>query len=166
MPPRNTSAYTALRNRDRQRREQVQALQLEGKVQTAGDHYRAACIMQHGDTPDEALLAHEVALKASQLGFRPARWLAAAALDRHLMYAGQPQKYGTQFVDDGVRYRLWDIEPSTTDEERHAWDVPALTEQLRRAEELTEHHPPVPLGPDAPVWLLTAVKRWEKEAQE
>ncbi len=35
-------------------------------------------------------------------------------------------------------YRLWDVDPSTTDEERAAWDVPPLAEALRQAEELTQ----------------------------
>jgi hypothetical protein len=53
------------------------------------------------------------------------------------MYEGRPQRYGTQFVPYGVRHRLWDVEPATTDEERAAWAVPPLAEQLRRADELT-----------------------------
>jgi glycine oxidase len=36
------------------------------------------------------------------------------------MYQGKPQKYGTQFVPDGKRWRLWDVDPTTTDAERVA----------------------------------------------
>jgi hypothetical protein len=92
--------------------------------------------------------------------------MAAAAYDRWLMYQGRPQKYGTQFTTDGKSQRLWDVDPATTDEERAAWDVPPLAEQLRKAEQATRNHPPMPVGEDAPQWLKEAVKRWEDEERE
>ncbi len=79
------------------------------------------------------------------------------------MYQGKLQKYGTQYVSDGKRQWLWDVESSTTDEERAEWDVPPLAEQLRKAEEATRNHPPLPLGDDAPWWLKAAIQRWEAE---
>lgn len=79
------------------------------------------------------------------------------------MYEGRPQRYGTQFVPDGVRHRLWDVEPATMDEERAAWDVPPLAEQLRRADELTRSEPQPPLD-QAPAWLTAAVERWRSES--
>ncbi|OZI05869.1 hypothetical protein BWI93_23540 [Siphonobacter sp. BAB-5385] len=72
-----------------------------------------------------------------ELGNPAGKWLAAAALDRWHMYQGQPQKYGTQLVPDEGRYRLWDIDPDTTDEEQAQWNVPALAEMERRASQLT-----------------------------
>jgi hypothetical protein len=75
---------------------------------------------------------------------------------------GRPQRYGTQFVPDGVRHRLWDVEPGTTDEERAAWDVPPLAEQLRRADELTRSGPQPPMD-EAPAWLKVATERWTSE---
>ncbi len=38
---------------------------------------------------------------------------------------------------DDEPYRLWDVDPTTTDEERAAWNVPPLAEVLRQAEEHT-----------------------------
>jgi hypothetical protein len=32
------------------------------------------------------------------------------------MYSGKPQKYGTNSVPDGKRFRVWDVDPATTDE--------------------------------------------------
>jgi hypothetical protein len=75
------------------------------------------------------------------------------------MYQGKPQKYGTNYVPDGVRQRLWDVDPTTTDEERATWDVPPLAEQLRKAEEATRIDPPVNID-DAPWWLKEALVRW------
>jgi hypothetical protein len=79
-----------------------------------------------------------LALRGVELGCRPARWLAAAALDRWLMATGKPQRYGTQYRRIGSGpFELWQVDPETTDEERAAWDVPPLAEAQRRAEELS-----------------------------
>jgi SAM-dependent methyltransferase len=78
------------------------------------------------------------------------------------MYEGRPQRYGTEIVPDDVRHRLWDVKPATTDDERAAWDVPPLAEQLRRADELTLHEPQPPMD-EAPPWLRTAIERWSAD---
>jgi hypothetical protein len=81
--------------------------------------------------------------------------------DRWCMYQGKPQKYGTQYVSDGIRQRLWDVDPSATDAERAAWNIPPLAEQLRKAEEATRIDPPQPINrDDAPWWLKEALLRW------
>lgn len=55
-----------------------------------------------------------------------------------MMNQGKPQKYGTQYISrDDEPYRLWDVDPTTTDEERAAWNVPPLVEALRQAVELS-----------------------------
>jgi hypothetical protein len=164
--PHGTADYRVMRERDRQRRVQVEALVAADRLQTPEDYFHAARIFQHGDIPEDAWKAHLLALKAAELGYRPARWMAAAAWDRWLMYQGRPQKYGTQYTTDGKRQRLWDVDPSTTDEERAAWDVPPLAEQLRKAEEASRNQPPTPVGEDAPRWLKEAIKRWEEEERE
>jgi len=71
--------------------------------------------------------------------------LLTAALDRWLMYQGKPQKYGTQFVSDGNRYRLWDVDPTTTDTERSQWNVPSLQQQQAQAEEFNQTQPIPPI---------------------
>ncbi|MBK9711698.1 MAG: hypothetical protein IPO81_10295 [Kouleothrix sp.] len=72
-------------------------------------------------------------------------------------------KHGTQYVHDGVRHRLWDVDPATTDAERAAWNVPTLAEQLRKAEEATRVDPPQPISlDDAPWWLKEALLRWKR----
>lgn len=165
VSPVGSPEYRALRERDRRRRERaaglLASLEASGAV-SAEDLYHAAWLFNHGDQPAEALRAHELARKAAERGHRPARWLAAAAYDRWCMYEGRPQRYGTQFVPDGVRHRLWDVEPTTTDEERAAWDVPPLADQLRRADELTRSEPQPPMN-DAPLWLRDAIERWGSE---
>jgi hypothetical protein len=151
--------YAALRGRDARRREQVGLILGEDRRFSAGELFAAAWILNHGDTTEEALRAHELAKEAARRGYRKARWLAAAALDRSLMYAGRPQRFGTNMVPDGVGYRLWDVEAATTDVERAEWDVPPLAELRRRAAELSSSAAQPPLD-DAPPWLRAAITRW------
>jgi hypothetical protein len=73
------------------------------------------------------------------------------------MFQGQPQRYGTQLVPDGTRWRLWDTDPATTDADRAEWDVPTMDEQLERARTRTD---PQPSMVDAPSWLKEALERW------
>jgi hypothetical protein len=162
-PKHGTPEYQAMRERDHQRRIQVRNLINADTLKTAEDYFHAARIFQHGDTPEDAWQAHQLALHSAQLGHHPARWMAAAAYDRWLMYQGKPQKYGTQYVSDGKRQRLWDVEPGTTDLQRAQWDVPALMDQIRKAEEATRIDPPGPIEEDAPQWLKDAILRWSSQ---
>ena len=123
--------------RDRSRRQWVEEF-LEGTVSlTAEDYFHAAMIFQHGETTEHIWRAYELASKGAELGHPNCRWLTAAAYDRWLMRQGKPQKYGTQYTArNNEPYRLWDVDPTTTDEERAMWNVPPLAEALRRAEDL------------------------------
>jgi len=161
-PQYGTEEYKALRERDRRRRERAQTLINADELSSPEDYYHAAMIFQHGEDLHEIWLAYTLANKSAELGYRPARWLTAAAYDRWLMYQGKPQKYGTQIVPDGKRQRLWDVDPETTDEERAQWDVPPLEQQHARAEELTKAEPMPPMD-EAPSWLKKAIKRWKSE---
>lgn len=170
QPRATTPEYLAMRARDLARRERVLALIAAHELATAEDYYRAAQIMNHGDVAEDARIAHTLALRAAELGSPPARWLAAASYDRWQMYQGKPQKYGTNYVYDGRKDRLWDVDPQTTDAERAAWDVPPLAEQLRKAEEANRQQ--VPLSEEAlrafeanaPAWLQAALRRWREES--
>lgn len=81
---------------DAARREQVQALLDAGALRTAADFYSAALVYQHGDTAQDYLMAHTLAVAALGEGSTRSPWLAAATLDRYLQKIGQPQIYGTQ----------------------------------------------------------------------
>lgn len=155
-------AYIALRVRDKVRREAVLALLSEDWPEAADDLYAAAWVLNHGDLSEEAALGSRLAARAAELGRPGARWLAAAALDRSLMYAELPQKYGTNIVPDGVGYRLWDVDPATTDAERLANDVPPLAEMQARAAAITD---PQPDMAGAPRWLKRRLRRraWREE---
>ncbi len=168
VPPVDTPEYAALRTRDRARR--AHALAALERLRAAGAVrpealYHAAWLLNHGEMPGEAAQAHALAREAAEGGYAPARWLAAAAYDRACMYAGRPQRYGTQFVPDGVRYRLWDVDVATSDSDRAEWDVPPLAEQRARAEAMTRNAPQPPMD-DAPAWLKDAVARWRTAEQD
>lgn len=114
--------------RDRGRRDRVLQLIGDGLVRTPADCFHAAMVLQHGRTLDHYRLAFELARRAADAGHPRARWLAAAAMDRWLMYRGLPQRFGTQYLHDGETWTLYEVDAATTDEERAAWDVPSLAE--------------------------------------
>lgn len=155
-----TPEYGAMRRRDRARRKQADRILANETSLEAVDFYHAAWLFNHGETDREAERAYRLARRAAEMGHRPARWLTAAAYDRWQMYQGKPQKYGTQIVPNGERYRVWEVDSSTTDAQRAEWDVPPLAEQQKRAEELTKKEPQPPME-EAPKWLKEAVLRWK-----
>jgi hypothetical protein len=165
----NTLKYKAMRARDLERRQRVMGMAAMHELQSAEDYFHAAHIMNHGATSVDAEHAYQFALRSSEMGHRPARWLAAASYDRWQMYQGKPQKYGTNYVFDGQGDRLWDVDPATTDAERAEWDVPPLAEQIRKAEEANSHRTPMSerewqqYRENAPDWLKEALRRWNKE---
>ncbi len=109
QPKANTPEYKSMRGRDLERRERVVEIAGANGVNTAEDYYHAASIMNHGDTPGDARNAHLFALRSSELGYRPARWLAAAAYDRWQMYQGKPQNMGRimYMTGGGIGYGMW-----------------------------------------------------------
>jgi len=138
--------------RDRVRRQRVDALLASGAAEDGKDYFHAALIFQHGETLDDYWRAYELARKAAELGDRSGRSLAAAAYDRWLMRQLKPQKYGTQFVPIDGQWRLWDLDPTTTDEERAAWDVPPPEEALCRIHKVAGTPPKLNLD-GMPDWI-------------
>jgi len=119
--------WDLVHSHDAARRNRVTQIQRAGQMKTGADYYHAAMVFQHGDEVADIQQARRFALTAAELSpaNREARWLAAAARDRELMYLGKPQQYGTQFVtnDAGV-WVLYQVDPRTTDSERAQWNVP------------------------------------------
>jgi hypothetical protein len=89
--------WVKLSKDDEQRRKDLRHLLAAGEVRTGNDYYHAAMIFQHGQNPDDYLLAHVLAMDAVAQGSKEARWLSAATLDRYLLSIWQPQVFGTQF---------------------------------------------------------------------
>lgn len=137
-----------LAGRDSDRRQRVRGLLQQGLVRAASDRFHAAMVLQRSPDPSDHLLAYRLAAHAAQVGYRPARWLAAAAYDRWLVRTGHAQRYGTQYyIDDSdidrPRWALEPVDPATTDTERAHWDVPPLAAARQWAEQLNRRRRPV-----------------------
>lgn len=133
--------WTLVEKRDKEREARVDAILTAGGAKVADDYFHAAMVFQHGGTAEYAQRARDLSLQGVKLDpeHKGARWLAAASLDRKLMYEKKPQKYGTQFSREGTGpWTLWECDPKTTDEERAEWGVPTLDEQRRRLVEMNK----------------------------
>jgi hypothetical protein len=125
---------------DAARRTATARLLAEGKLHTGEDFERAAFVFQHGESPDDYLLAHTLAILAVARGQASAMWIAAATLDRYLQSINKPQTYGTQFltkpkqattqepynrglVSDGVRRSLGVPSQAEQEEQRKRYDA-------------------------------------------
>jgi hypothetical protein len=126
--------------RDRARLKRVKELFAANDLRTANDYYHSAMILQHGDEPEDFLLAHEFCVVAIVVGKndRETRWLAASAEDRFLMNIGRPQRFGTQFTSEGSGpMRLYAVGEGPTDELRARMGVHTLAEAKAHEAELS-----------------------------
>jgi hypothetical protein len=69
----------------------------EGAAKTGRDMHNAATVLQHGDTPDDYRLAHELSIAAVTLGDTTAVWLVSRSYDRMLLSMGHRQRLNTQY---------------------------------------------------------------------
>ena len=86
--------------RDEARRTRVRQMLDEGLLRAADDYYYAAMVYQHGEAPEDYLLAHALAMAAQAAGRPDAAWTAAATLDRFLQHVDRAQIFGTQYAGD------------------------------------------------------------------
>jgi hypothetical protein len=89
--------YEVFRQHAELRRARVRELLEAGQLKTGGDFHDASLIFQHGETADDYLLAHVLAVEAVIKGDDRSKWMAAATLDRYLQLIKQPQVFGTQY---------------------------------------------------------------------
>ena len=122
--------WESIAYRDEEREKIVRNLITEGKLQSGEDFYHAAMILQHGTSPEDQLLAHDLCVIAISKGESRAKWLAAASLDRYLTGIGRDQRYGTQFISDRSFNppRLAPIDEEFPDTLRIEMNVPTLKE--------------------------------------
>jgi hypothetical protein len=89
--------WSVVSRADKKRRLAVRKIMTAGRLGTAKDFERAAYVFQHGQDPDDYLLAHVLAVVAVEKGDKDATWVSAATLDRYLGAIGRKQIFGTQF---------------------------------------------------------------------
>ena len=109
-----------------------------GKLRSGDDFYHAAFMFQHGEQPDDYMMAHTLATIANGRGSRDATWIAAATLDRYLQNIGQRQIYGTQYrstADGGLTQDACD-KTLMSDALRAAMGVPPLAEQEQQRKKM------------------------------
>lgn len=69
----------------------------EGTPKTGRDMHNAATVLQHGGTPENYRLAHELSIAAIALGDTTALWLVSRSYDRMLLSMGHRQRLNTQY---------------------------------------------------------------------
>ena len=108
--------------------ERVNEIVEKGELSSPRDAYYAAFILYESPRLEDVLQAQELALNAFEGGEEDAIRVAAHCMDRSLVMSERPQRFGTQLVYEPVisKWRLWDVDPSTTDEERAAFGLPPL----------------------------------------
>jgi hypothetical protein len=126
-----TIDWSVVAPRDQERLKRVKELFASNGLHTATDYYHAALILQHGQIPEDFLLAHEFCVVAIIKGKndKDTWWLAASAEDRYLMNIDRPQRFGTQFrsVGDGP-IKLYAVDSTVTDELRRLMGAHTLAE--------------------------------------
>ena len=135
----NAIDWSVVTPRDRARLRRVRELFAADGLHTANDYLRSALILQHGDAPDDFLLAHDFCVAAMVLGRNDVESasLAAGAEDRFLMNVGRPQRFGTQFRRDGAGpWRLHTVGDGVTDALRKLMGTPSLAEARAREAEM------------------------------
>ncbi|MFN0006426.1 MAG: hypothetical protein ACKVXR_00855 [Planctomycetota bacterium] len=113
-------------------REMVEA----GDVKEGMDRFHAAVLLVESDDLGNLELSERLALQAAEQGVELGRRVAAEAIDKQLVRKRLPQRYGTQYEWVVVlrAWRLFPIDPTTTDADRRAMGVPTLAE-IRAGEE-------------------------------
>jgi hypothetical protein len=108
-----------------------------GLLKSAQDFHQAAFIFQHGETPQDYLLAHILAVAALAKGDAPVRWWTAATLDRYLQSLGQPQVFGTQYMGEHPNQGAYDQE-LVPDALRKEFCVPSLAGQQQNIQAMQQ----------------------------
>lgn len=140
---RNTAAFTKkVRERMEERYDKVDTLFIEGKLVTAEDLLYAAALLVTSDDAADLDRAQTLAMESATLGDKRALPVAAEAEDKLLLMQGLAQRFGTQYAYQPSfgTWRLYAIDPTTTDEDRAFMGLPTLAEMEARTEQLNEEH--------------------------
>ena len=122
--------WAVISKEDASRRERTRALLTHDQLHTSEDFRAAAFVFQHGDKPDDYLLAHTLAMIAVAKGDNGSLWIASATLDRYLQSIHRPQIYGTQYVGTHGKMTQGAFDSVfISDSLRAELSVPSLAEQ-------------------------------------
>lgn len=142
--------WSVVSTRDQARRKRVLEMYRADELRTGEDLYHAAMILQHGYSPEDYLLAHELCVTAvfayadgSAAWVDRAKWLAAASEDRFLNSIGRQQRFATQYRSTDTSVTLEPVEHGVTDALRANWRVPPLAAAKAREAELRKDLQPI-----------------------
>lgn len=135
-----TSIEDRYQARQEQRREKVRAFIDEERLESAEDFLYAGAILSSSPVQADLLTAQMAGLRAAELGEDRGFRVAAEAIDRHRMHNGLPQRFGTQYYYEEVlqKWRLYPVDPQTSDAERAAMGVEPLAVLAQKTELLNE----------------------------
>jgi hypothetical protein len=112
----------------------------KGALVSADDFLWASAALVTSDATKDLDLASELALMAAELGDKRGFTVQAEAADKLLVAQARPQRYGTQYIFEPVhqRWKLYPVDPLTSDVERRSVGIPSLAELLQNVEELND----------------------------
>lgn len=127
------------RHQERRLRE-TRKLVKENQLTTTIDHLYAAVILVETDNEADLEMAHSEALLAAKNGEDRGFRVAAEATDKLCVKRGVLQRFGTQYVYEPVikAWRLYPVDPTTTDETRKAMGVEPMAQLRDREKVLNE----------------------------
>ena len=98
---------------------------------------RAAALLAVSGDPSDLPMVAELAGRAHQAGVDGVGVIYAEAVDKILLYQGQPQRFGTVMVEHQGDVVQPPVDPTVSDAERAELGVPAIAELQRRMAEVT-----------------------------
>ncbi|MFA6897982.1 MAG: hypothetical protein WC250_01075 [Candidatus Paceibacterota bacterium] len=122
--------FALMVKRDNYRLAEAKRIVKSGQLKNGKEFYCAAMIFHHSGKLSDTKIALRLVNGSMERNYKPAKWLFAAVTDRILTQQGLKQKFGTQFqrnIKTG-RWKLFPIDPKTTDSERIEFNVPTLKE--------------------------------------
>jgi hypothetical protein len=152
------------------RRNRVMEIIEAGMLADLQDWDRAAMLLQHGDTPDDYLLAHILSMPCGIADQPGGKFMCAATLDRFLQNVGRPQIFTTQSgaADPSLYAPAKPFDDSMSQSLRALFDLPPFpgreegpeqkgkgpsTKDLPKLLELSRKEPATE---DVPEWLQSA----------
>lgn len=137
----HTAGFTAeVKERMEVRYRKAVALYESSLLSTAEDLLFTAALLTTSDNSSHLELAEVLANQSASMGEKRAFPVVAEAVDKLLLKRGMPQRYGTQYAYQPAlgRWRLYAVDPATTDEDRAYMGLPSLKTLQERVEPLDE----------------------------
>jgi hypothetical protein len=125
---KGTQPDPKLQERNEARADEVREIVSKEPLESREAKLHAAVLLVESVKPENLALAEQLGTQAGLAGDRLGFRVAAEAVDKGLVQRGLPQKYGTQYEWVFVlqAWRLYPVDPTTTDEQRRAMEVPPL----------------------------------------